>query len=81
MTDRNVTAAGSQRARRIDTPTFKRLFTLKEAAEYLGRSHWGMRDLIWKGLIPVVKGDGARKIFVDLKDLDAYIDRNKSVYR
>jgi hypothetical protein len=25
----------------------KLLFTLKEAAEYLGRSEWGVRELIW----------------------------------
>jgi hypothetical protein len=25
----------------------KRLFSLRESAEYLGRSEWGMRELIW----------------------------------
>jgi hypothetical protein len=33
----------------------KRLYTLKEAAEYLGRSDWAMRELMWKGAIPYVR--------------------------
>jgi excisionase family DNA binding protein len=64
---------------RISTPD-KRLYTLKEAARYLGRSEWGMRELIWGGHVPVVKSAGGRKIFVDVADLDAFIDRNKSFY-
>ena len=58
----------------------KRLFTLKEAAEYLGRSEWAMRELIWAGDIPVVRNDGGRKIYLDVKDLNAYVERNKSTY-
>lgn len=63
------------------SPLYKRLFTLKEAAQYLGRSEWSMRSLIWAGSIPVVKTDGGRKIFIDLQDLDAFISQNKSIYR
>ena len=59
----------------------KRLFTLKEAATSLGRSVWGMRDLVWARELPVVKCAGGRKIFIDLQDLEAYINRNKSAYR
>jgi len=58
----------------------KRLFTLKEAAEYLGRSGWSMRELVWAGKIPVVRQDGGRKIFLDIEDLNNFIDRNKSTY-
>ncbi len=58
----------------------KRLFTLKEAAAYLGRSEWSMRELVWAGTIPVVKTGGSRKIFVDIQDLDAFISQNKSSY-
>ncbi len=58
----------------------KRLFTLKEGAKYLGRSEWGMRELIWAGKIPVVREEGARKIFLDVQDLDQFIQKNKSVY-
>ncbi len=58
----------------------KRLFTLKEGAEYLGRSEWGMRDLIWKQAIPVVKQPMCRKIYLDITDLDAFIEKNKALY-
>lgn len=61
-------------------PLNRRLYTLKEAAAYLGRSEWAMRDLIWKRLIPVVKGSGGRKIFIDVQDLDDYVERNKVLY-
>ena len=59
----------------------KRLYTLKEAAQYLGRSTWSMRELIWAGVIPIVRGNGNRKIFIDVKDIDQYIERNKSIYQ
>ncbi len=53
----------------------KRLFTIKEAAVYLGRPVWGVRTLIWNGRIPVIQ-DG-RKYFIDINDLDDYIERQK----
>ena len=56
----------------------KRLYTLREGAQYLGRSEWGMRELIWKGKIPAVREEGARKIFLDVQDLDEFIQKNKS---
>ena len=58
----------------------KRLYTLKQAAAYLGRSEWSMRELIWAGKIPVVRQDGGRKIFLDIQDLDDFINYNKSTY-
>ena len=64
----------------ISNPLEKRLYTLKEAAFYLGRSEWGMRDLMWKQLIPVVREPGARKVFFDRSDLEKYIEKNKAVY-
>ena len=65
----------------IPNPLGKRLYTLKEASLYLGRSVWGVRELIWGGEIPIVRGDGNRKIFLDTKDLDEYVRQNKSTYR
>lgn len=62
----------------IANPMPKRLYTLREAAQYLGRSEWGMRELIWAGRIPVVRPEGSRKIFLDLMDLEEFICRNKS---
>lgn len=56
----------------------KRLFSLKEAAQYLGRGLYGVRELIWAGRLPVVR-DG-RKMFLDREDLDRYIDSLKAFY-
>jgi len=72
---------GITKAQGIVNPLSKRLYTLKEAAEYLGRSEWSMRELIWAGRIPVVKEEGGRKIFVDILDLIDFVDRNKSTYQ
>ena len=64
----------------IINPLHKRLYTLKEAAEYLGRSEWSMRELIWARKIPVVREDGGRKIYLDVSDLDRFIEQNKVTY-
>jgi len=56
----------------------KRLYNLKEASAYLVRSVWGVRELIWAGKIPVVR-DG-RKIYMDIVDLEKYVEENKSTY-
>jgi excisionase family DNA binding protein len=64
----------------ISNPLCKRLYTLKEAAEYLGRSEWSMRELIWAGKIPVVRQDGGRKIFLDILDLMNFVETSKSIY-
>jgi hypothetical protein len=37
-----------------------------------------MRELIWAGKIPIVR-DGKR-IFIDIVDLEAWVQKNKSVY-
>lgn len=65
----------------MDNPMrHKRLYTLKEAAEYLGRSVWGVRDLVWSKVIPVVKLPMCRKMYLDINDLDAFIEKNKVIY-
>lgn len=53
----------------------KRLFSLPEAAIYLGRSTWSVRRLIWNGELPQVRAGG--RVHVDVRDMDAFIDRNK----
>lgn len=58
----------------------KRLYNLKEAAQYMGRTVWGMRELIWAGKLPVVKAPEGRKIFIDVTDMDGYIEKNKARY-
>jgi excisionase family DNA binding protein len=53
----------------------KRLYTIAEAAEYLGRSPWAVRSMIWSGKLPAVR-DGKR-VLVDVYDLDRWIENNK----
>ena len=56
----------------------KRLLTAAEAGVYLGfRSAWPVRELMWKGQLPVVR-IGKRRIAFDLADLDRFIEVNKS---
>ena len=53
----------------------KRLYRIEEAAEYLGRSTWSVRRLIWNGELPQVRAGG--RVHVDVRDMDTFIDRNK----
>ena len=53
----------------------KRLFSLNEAALYLGRSVWSIRRLIWSGELPSVRAGG--RVHVDLQDMVEFIERNK----
>jgi len=69
-----------QASQGIGHPPSKRLYTLKEAAIYLGRTQWGMRELIWSGQIPAIRNQGGKKIFIDLLDMDAFINKQKARY-
>lgn len=56
----------------------QRLLTAAEAAQYLGyRTPWPVRELMWKGALPVVRL-GKRRIAFDLQDLDRFIEENKT---
>ena len=61
-------------AQRIPNP---RLLPLKDAAQWLGLTLWAMRERIWAGQIPVVQFPGGRKQYVDIRDLEAFIQKNK----
>jgi hypothetical protein len=63
------------KAQRITKPVGPRLLPLKEAAERLGLTVWSMRERIWAGF---VRFPGGRKIFIDIKDLDKFVERNKT---
>jgi excisionase family DNA binding protein len=67
-----------KREQGMSNPLPKRLYTLNEAAKYLGRTLWSMRELVWAGKIPIVR-DGKR-IFIDFNDLESYITKNKMTY-
>ena len=67
--------------------TEPRLLDLHRAAAYLGISYWSARDYVLRGLIPTVQlpsltpregarapGSGLRRVLVDRRDLDAFVD-------
>lgn len=56
----------------------KRLYSIEEASIYLGRSVWGVREMLWAGKIPYIK-DG-RRILIDIKDMRAWIRQNKMTF-
>ena len=53
----------------------KRLYNVKEAGKYLGRSAWAVRHLIWSGELPQVRQ--GRRVFVDIVDLEQFVERFK----
>jgi len=59
-----------------DSPRIlKRLYSIPEAAHYLGRSPWSVRRLVWSGELPEVRA--GRRVHLDIKDMDAFIEKNK----
>lgn len=56
----------------------KRLYSIREASVYLGRSVWAVREMIWAGKLPYVR-DGKR-ILLDIRDMDAWIEKSKTQY-
>ena len=56
-------------------PLLKRLYSIPEAAIYLGRSTWSVRRLIWSGELPAVRARG--RVHVDVQDMDSFIETNK----
>ncbi len=73
--------------RKPDGESGVRLLDLRAAARYIGVSYWTMRDLAMGGKIPIVRfpcprsGDGRviRRVLIDRKDLDTFIDQNKEL--
>lgn len=56
----------------------KRLYNMQEAADYLGRTVWGVRTLIYNGQIPVIKA--GRRTQLALEDMDKWIEQNRVTY-
>ena len=68
----------SKRTQGINNPVGvlrKRLYSVSEAADYLGRSVWSVRELIWKGSLPCVRE--GRRVHLDIIDLNQWIEKNK----
>lgn len=57
-------------------PVQPRLFTVKQAAKYLGRSPDALYHLIRNAPLRSVKADG--RVMLDRQDLDKWIEDNKS---
>jgi excisionase family DNA binding protein len=55
----------------------KRLLRLKQGSEYLGLSRWTFRRLVHEGQIPILKTHHNAPWLVDLRDLDAWVEKNK----
>ena len=53
----------------------KRLFSVKEAAEYLGISEWTVRELGWAEKVRPVRFN--RRVYFDVRDLDTFIENHK----
>ena len=70
-----------QSADTLPKKTTKRLYSIKEAAEYLGITVWAARERIWAGDLPYVRFSGGRKMYLDARDLEALIERNKERFR
>jgi excisionase family DNA binding protein len=55
----------------------KRLYSMPEAARYLGRTVCAVREMVWAGEIKYVR-DG-RRIFLDRQKMDAWIEQHTTV--
>ena len=55
----------------------RRLASVPDGAEYLSCTHWTLRRLISAGDITAFR-IGAKMIRVDLNELDAYLDANRT---
>jgi len=51
------------------------LLTVKQAAVYLGRSEQSVQHLVFQKELPVVRV--GRRVHLDRRDLDAWIEKNK----
>lgn len=54
-----------------------RLLPLKKASELLGLTDCSMRSKVGSGDIPVVRFPGGRKMTIDVRDIEVFIERNK----
>ena len=54
-----------------------RLLTVEQAALYLGRSKEAVQHMVSSGKVPTVRSD--RRVFIDVEDLDRWIQEHKQV--
>ena len=53
----------------------KRLFAIREAAQYLGRTENAVREMVWKGKLPSIRAD--RRVMIDIRDLEKWVETNR----
>jgi excisionase family DNA binding protein len=53
-----------------------RLLTVEQAAQYISRSRAAVQHMVAAAKLPVVRSD--RRVFIDVRDLDRWIEENKS---
>ena len=58
----------------------RRLLTLPQAVAYIGLSAWKLRQLIHDGKLPIVELNEGQKFWIDRRDLDELVERNKRVF-
>ncbi len=69
------------KTQRISNPSQKlnkRLYSIPEAGQYLGRTVWSVREMVYTGKIPYIR-DG-RRMFLDIRDMDSWIENNRCQY-
>ena len=65
----------------------KRLYSIPEAAVYLGFSVWAVRERIWSGELPCIRpdpikpGTRGRRVLLDIHDLDRWVETRKTTER
>jgi hypothetical protein len=68
----------AKRGNKIARPTpERRLLDLKASAVYMGRPVSGLRRLINNGRLPFIQDGPGGKVWVDIFDLDMFIERSK----
>ena len=62
----------------LTRPTLaKRLLRTREAAQYLSISPWKLRRLVQDGLLLIVQENEGAAWRIDVRDLDAFVERHK----
>jgi excisionase family DNA binding protein len=75
MSTQRISNPSHKRDKNGRPPVKKRLYSVQDASTYLGRSVWGVREMLWAGKIPYIK-DG-RRILIDVRDMRQWIKDNK----
>ena len=76
LADRVAVKVRHELAQNGNTSVKPRLLTMEQAAVYLGRTREAVEHMIAAAKLPVVRAD--RRVFLDVRDLDRWIDANKT---